>query len=84
MKPIWSLFILAVVASTAAHDPASAQANIEQQCRLLAGKPKAYQCCAQIVTNNPRIEQCEKEVAISRCIGNNKYVSPHGCKIPKR
>jgi hypothetical protein len=81
MKPIWSLFMLAVVVSIAGHDPASAQANIEQQCRLVTGK--AYRCCAEIVTKNPGIEQCAKEVAISRCLGNNKYVSPHGCKIPK-
>jgi hypothetical protein len=77
--------ILAVLVNVAAHVSASAQVNIEQQCRGVAGKPKAYQCCVQIVTKNPRIEECEKEVAVFRCTGNknSKYASPFGCVMPK-
>ena len=54
---------------------ASAQADIQTQCRGVSGKPKAYACCVRIVTKNPGIGQCEKEVAVFRCAGNknSKY-----------
>lgn len=46
---------------------------------------KGYACCARVVTKNPRIGQCEKEIAVFRCVGNknSKYVSPNGCTMPK-
>jgi hypothetical protein len=60
-----------------------AQAGVEAQCRGATGR--AYACCVKIVTRNPGIAQCDKEVAVFRCVGNknSKYVSPHGCAMPK-
>jgi hypothetical protein len=84
-----SLAIFAGVLSSliciAASGQASAQADIQAQCRGVSGKPKAYACCVRIVTRNPGIAECEKEVAVFRCAGNknSKYVSPYGCVMPK-
>jgi hypothetical protein len=84
---IWKLSICAIVVPTlvgiAASGPASAQADAERQCRGATGK--AYACCVRIVTSNPRIAQCDKEVAVFRCVGNknSKYVSRNGCVMPK-
>ena len=78
-----SSIVLATLFAIAASGPASAQVDVERQCRGATGK--AYACCARIVTSNPRIAQCDKEVAVFRCIGNknNKYVSRNGCVMPK-
>jgi hypothetical protein len=61
-----------------------AQASIEAQCRGASGKTLA--CCTKIVRANPSIAQCDKEVAVFRCVGakNNKYVSRNGCVMPGR
>lgn len=77
----WSLF-----ASFSLLDagPASAQSSVAAQCSGASGK--ALTCCQKIVTANPSIGQCEKEVAVFRCVGirNNKYVSRSGCVMPQR
>ena len=84
---IQTLSICAIVLPTlvdmAASGPASAQADVERQCRGVTGK--TYACCVRIVTSNPRIAQCDKEVAVFRCVGNknSKYVSRNGCVMPK-
>ena len=59
-----------------------AQASVEAQCRGATGK--ALACCAKVVRANPSIAQCDKEVAVFRCVGtkNNKYVSRNGCVMP--
>jgi hypothetical protein len=46
---------------------------------------KGYKCCVSVVTKNPSIAQCDKEVAVFRCVGNkkSKYVSANGCAMPK-
>jgi hypothetical protein len=82
--PIFACILSALIC-IAASGQASAQANAEAQCSRVSDKPKAYACCVRIVTRNPRIAQCEKEVAVFRCVGNknSKYVSPNGCVMPK-
>lgn len=61
-----------------------AQASIEAQCRGATGK--ALACCTKVVQANPSIAQCDKEVAVFRCVGakNNKYASRNGCVMPGR
>ena len=63
--------------------PAPAQVNVAAQCSGASGK--AYACCVRIVTKNPSIAQCAKEVAVFRCVGNKNstYVSRNGCVMPK-
>jgi hypothetical protein len=75
--------ILSTLVGMAAGGPALAQVNVEAQCRGATGK--AYACCVRIVTNHPRVTQCDKEVAVFRCVGNknSKYVSRNGCVMPK-
>jgi hypothetical protein len=87
--PIFACILSALIC-IAASGQASAQANIQAQCGSVNGKnkvfdkPKVYACCVRIVTKNPGIGQCEKEVAVFRCAGNknSKYVSPNGCVMP--
>ena len=78
-----SICILPALVSIAASGPASAQANVESQCSGASGK--AYACCVRVVTRNPGIAQCAKEVAVFRCVGNknSQYVSRNGCVMPK-
>ncbi len=82
--PIFACILSALIC-IAASGQASAQADLQAQCRGVSGKPKAYACCVRIVTRNPGIAECEKEVAVFRCAGNknSKYVSPFGCVMPK-
>jgi hypothetical protein len=82
--PIFACILSALIC-IAASGQALAQADIQAQCRGVSGKPKAYACCVRIVTRNPGIAECEKEVAVFRCAGNknSKYVSPYGCVMPK-
>ena len=75
------LVLISVVVPAAAQDKLAA--IVAAQCGGAGGK--AFACCKQVVTANPKISQCGKEVAVFRCIGNknNAYVSPNGCVMPK-
>jgi hypothetical protein len=82
MRPLL-LAIVSMLAGIVAVGPASAQVNVAAQCAGASGK--AYACCVRVVTRNPGIAQCDKEVAVFRCVGNknSKYVSRHGCVMPR-
>jgi len=79
-----NLVAFAALMVVAATNGSLAQASIEAQCRGATGK--ALACCTKIVGANPSIAQCDKEVAVFRCVGakNNKYVSRNGCVMPSR
>ena len=88
--PIFACILSALIC-IATSGQASAQANIQAQCGSVNGKnkvfdkPKVYACCVRIVTKNPGIGQCEREVAVFRCVRNknSKYVSRNGFVMPK-
>lgn len=75
------LLFIPIVVPAAAQDKMAA--FVAAQCGSAGGR--AFACCKQVVTANPKIGQCGKEVAVFRCIGNknNTYISPNGCVMPK-
>ena len=78
-----SICSLSALISIAASHSALAQANVAEQCAGVSGK--TYACCVRVITANPGIGQCAKEVAVFQCVGNknSKYVSRNGCVMPK-
>jgi hypothetical protein len=82
MKRLFAGLVASAFLMIAATSGSLAQASIEAQCHGAKGKTLA--CCTKIVRANPSIAQCDKEVAVFRCVGtkNNKYVSRNGCAMP--
>ena len=82
MKCLFAILVASALLMIAATSGSLAQASIEAQCRGASGKTLA--CCTKIVRANPSIAQCDKEVAVFRCVGtkNNKYVLRNGFVMP--
>jgi hypothetical protein len=84
MLKVKVLTLVAVLAIAAAMSATDTSAQIVG-CGGMNTAGKGYRCCVQVVTKNPGISQCDKEVAVFRCVGNKKstYVSRNGCVMPK-